>query len=231
MKSIALVALLACLPALPCAAQDGLPTSKKQAAAAWSEDGLQRVDAKGLDAVYTRPGSSLAPFARVWVRPISVSFRRDWDRARAGSHLRVGSADAERIKAKLSLLVRDELVRQLGEGGYALADGPGDDVLDVQLSIIDLYVTAPDVRTAGRTTVYAVSAGEMTLVAELRDSATGEVIIRAFDHARARETMRPMQITSVDNAAEAQAAARAWAEALRHALDAARAAGAEPAAG
>jgi hypothetical protein len=226
MNAIRVLALSAwlVLAAAPACADEPLPASKKQAAAAWSEDGLQRVEARGLDVVYARPGASLASFTRVWIRPVAVSFRRDWERAGApGGHGRLRSTDAERIKAKLSGLVRDALLRRLEDGGYALVDGPGDDVLDVQLSIIDLYVTAPDVPTAGRVEVYAVSAGEMSLVAELRDSVSGEVVTRAFDHQRARETMRPERITRVDNAAEAEAAAQLWAKALREVLDAARA--------
>jgi hypothetical protein len=204
-----------------CAA-DAMPTTKREAATAWSDDGLQRVEVKDLDVVYTRPGSGLASYAKVWIRPITVAFRRDWGRGTTGSRLRVRSTDAERIKAKLAALVHDELLRQLDEGGYGLAEGPGDDVLDVQLSIIDLYLNAPDLPAAGRVETYAVSAGEMTLVAELRDSASGEVLARAFDHAKGRESMRPERITRVDNAADARAAAKAWAQALRRALDLAR---------
>ena len=205
------------------------PTSARAAARQWSADGLVQVESKTVDAAFVRPGASLAPYARVWIRPVTVSFRRGWgNRAAPGGRTPVRSSDAERIKSKLSALVRDELVRQLEEGGYALADGPGDDVLDVQLSVFDLDVTAPDLPTAGRVTTYAVSAGEMTMAAELRDATSGEVIARAFDHARARESTRPRQITSVDNVAEAQHAAREWAEGLRRALDAARALASEP---
>jgi hypothetical protein len=110
----------------------------------------------------------------------------------------------------------------LTAGGYSLATEPGDDVLQVNLSIIDLWVNAPDIATAGNVKTYALSAGEMTLVAELRDSATGDVVARAFDRALARENFRPMRITSVENTAEATAAARGWAKALRQELDSAK---------
>jgi len=84
---------------------------------------------------------------------------------------------------------------------------------------------APDIQSAGRVTTFAVSAGEMTLVAALRDSVSGDVVMRIFDRAQARESFRPQRITSVDNAAEARDAASGWAKALRKELDLARTVG------
>jgi hypothetical protein len=63
----------------------------------------------------------------------------------------------------------------------------------------------------------------MTLVAELRDSGTGDIIMRVFDRTLAHESYRPQRITSVDNAAEARSAAVGWAKALRNELDLAKA--------
>jgi hypothetical protein len=76
----------------------------------------------------------------------------------------------------------------LNDGGYRLVDAPGDDVLDVEMSIIDLDVAAPDIQSAGRVETFAVSAGEMTLVAALRDSVSGDIVMRIFDRAQARES-------------------------------------------
>ena len=133
--------------------------------------------------------------------------------------------DSQRIKDGLAALVREEVVRQLSEGGYTLVDTPGEDVLDVEMSIVDLNVAAPDIQTAGRVETFAVSAGEMTLVAALRDSVSGDVAMRIFDRAQAREYFRPQRITSVDNISEARDAAKGWAKALRKALDLARTVG------
>lgn len=75
-----------------------------------------------------------------------------------------------------------------------------------------------------------MSAGEMTLIAELRDSETGEVLVRAYDRATARGTSTPHRIFKGENEREARAAAKAWAEILRQQLDAAnKAAPAAPA--
>jgi len=222
--SIALLSALVCAPFAIALADT--PPSKSDATSAWTEGGLEKVTVKGLDTVYTKPGSSLASYTKVLLGPISVSFRRGWEKQSApGSRISIRAQDSQRIKDKLAKLVREEVVKQLEEGGYKIADAVDDDVLEVNMAIVNLNVNAPDIQSAGRVTAYAVSAGEMTLVAELRDAATGDIITRVFDRALARESFRPQRITSVDNAAEARSAAAGWAKALRSELDLAKGAG------
>ena len=166
-----LAAAVACAPCFPAPAHAQNPRNKSDAAGAWSESGLEKIQVKGLDLVYAKPGSSLAGYAKVLLRPIDVTFRRNWEKQSApGSRIPIGAKDSQRIKDRLSALVRDEVDKELTAGGYQIVDAPGDDVLDVKMSIVDLNVAAPDLQSAGRVTSYAVSAGEMTLVAELRDS-------------------------------------------------------------
>ena len=226
MKRVTLALFLGA--AIACAqfaeAQSGAtaPLSKSQASSAWSEEGLQPLQVKGLDVVYARSGADLATYAQILLAPVTVAFQRGWERnGTPGSRKPVSAADAQRIRDKLAKLVRAEVVEELTSGGYQLVDAAGDHVLEVDLAIVNLQVNAPDLGV-GRTTSYAVSAGEMTLVAELRDSASGEVLMRVFDRALARESFRPQRITSVDNAAEARTAAQGWAKALRTELDRAK---------
>jgi hypothetical protein len=92
----------------------------------------------------------------------------------------------------------------------------------VQTAILNLYITAPDVATAGRTRVYTVSAGEMTLLAELADSETGEIVVRILDRYQARSAGSFRLSSGVYNAAEARNAALSWAKILRGELDKAK---------
>lgn len=200
-----------------------LPRNKREAAAAWTEDGLQNVKIKGLDVVYARPGSSLAGYTKVLLKPVEVAFRRDWGRSSTGGLSgRVRSEDAQRIRERLMAVMAEETQKVLAEGGYALADAPGDDVLEIDASIRDLFITAPDIPSASFTKVYSLSAGEMTLVAELRDSVSGETLMRVYDHAYARESAYVHRITNIENASEARAIAREWASKLRQQLDLAK---------
>jgi hypothetical protein len=198
-----------------------VPRNKREAEAEWSADGLQKTKVKGLDLVYARPGASLEGYKRVLLPPVSVTFRKEWHNPPASPY-RMSADDAARIKGRLSALVRDELAKELGKGGYELADAPGDDVLELDMSIIDLHAAAPDIQTAGRVEVFAFSAGEMTLVAELRDSVSGDTIMRIYDRARSMETGDVRRITVVENTQQAGILAGHWARAIRRELDLAR---------
>lgn len=221
--SIALVAAALACTTFATAAQTSAaqPKTRAQANTAWGEEGLEKRTIKGLDAVYARPGATLAAYKKVRLGPITVAFRKNWDRQVPGT-MRVRADQQQRIKDQLAGLIRDEMTKQLKQGGYEVVTAAGADVLDVNLSIVDLYVTAPDLPTAGRVDVYAISAGEMTMIAELRDAASNDLVMRVYDHAKADESFRPKRITNIDNKQEARAAAAAWAKVLRTQLDTAR---------
>ena len=75
------------------------PRTRAEAAAAWSEDGLQRIDVRGLDVAYVRPGADLAVYRRIWLRPAEVSFQRDWARAQhRATGTRVRASDLQKIR-------------------------------------------------------------------------------------------------------------------------------------
>jgi hypothetical protein len=208
-------------PTTPAPAAEAAPLTRKGAAAQWTEDGLQSVKISGLDVVYVRPGASLAGYDKFRLPPISVAFRKNWDRS-SGIRNRVRAEDTQRIKDRLATLARAELVKELGAGGYTLSEQGGDKVLELDIRIIDLDVTAPDIPTAGRQTIYAVSAGQMTLVAELRDSVSGETIMRIYDHDEGDNSSRLRQINNIENQIQARQVVGGWARALRKQLDLAR---------
>jgi hypothetical protein len=61
----------------------------------------------------------------------------------------------------------------------------------------------------------------MTLVAELRDSETGQILVRVVDNQRARSTGTFQWTTSVTNMGAARQIITGWASTLRRQLDAA----------
>lgn len=217
-----LVAVLLAMAGTVNAAQE-TPRTRSEAAAAWSEDGLEKVKIKGLDVAFVRPGASLAGYDKVLLRAPSVAFRRNWGRSSMDAGGRVRPEDAQRIKDRLAQLVSEELAGEFQKGGYMLVQQPADDVLELEVRIVDLFIVAPDVPTAGRKDVYSVSAGEMTMIAELRDSASGEAIMRVYDREEGDSMGRVRRITRLDNVSEATELTRGWAKALRQQLDAARA--------
>lgn len=181
-------------------------------------DGLELVKHGRMDLVYRRPGADLTPYRRILLDPVQVEFKKEWTR----DFRNVSSSERERIRRSLSEETHKVFVRELQEkGGYAIVDAPAPDVLRVTPAIVELYINAPDVMSTGRSRTYAVSAGEMMLLAELRDSESGAVLARVADRERARESAFLQWSTRATNAAEARQILGKWAGVLREALDAA----------
>lgn len=185
-------------------------------------DGLVLQPSSAVDLLYVRPEASLAGYKRVRLEPLQVSFHQDWNpnRTRRGAN-RLSAADFDNIKSSLANAFATAATAELARGGYDVVTEADEDVLDVTPFIINLIITAPDTRTAGRSRTYTANAGQMTLVAELRDSETGQILMRVIDNQRARSTGTFQWTTSVTNMGAARQTITGWASTLRRQLDAA----------
>lgn len=222
MESVRIVTLLACTLLLPVASA----ASKADLEKAMSYDGLQKISVKGIDLAYARAGATLASYNRVMLEPIDVAFRKDWNPTRTGSNIKLSTEQRENIRAGIAKIVYDEFVEELqNKSSYQVVNEVGPDVLRVKVKIVNLYVNAPDTRTVGRSRTYTVSAGEMTIFAELYDSETGELLARVVDRREARGSATLTLNNSVVNTDEARSIASSWARILRNGLDKAHAIG------
>jgi hypothetical protein len=187
---------------------------------AMDADGLVRVNVSGIDEVYARPKADLHLYDKVMLDPIEVAFRKGWDPKPGG--VAVNAEEKQNIRDGLARVLRDAFSRELTHSGrYQVVTAPGEGVLRIKAEIRDLYINAQDLPRAGIVRTYTLSVGEMTLVAELRDAPTGDLIARVFDRKRDPESVWLELTTRVDNVAAAQRAAASWAQALREQLDAA----------
>jgi uncharacterized protein DUF3313 len=225
LKTIArLASAVMAVIALNLAAPSASASEREMPRETW--EGLKLVKRPGLDTVYLRDGASLGKYRRVMLDPVEVSFDKNWD-PRRGPGIS-GEVDPQEIRQNLSKLAREVFRRELEKkGGYALVDAPGDDVLRVRAQIVDLYINAPEPKSASPTRVYVLHAGEMTLVAELHDSVTNTLLARVIDRERGLERgLNELQIANrVTNTAEADRIISNWARRLKTALDNARAGG------
>ena len=184
------------------------------------DEGLIAINVKGLDHVYARPGANLSQYDKIMLDPVEVSFSKSWKPDPAGGP--ITAAEKQTIRDGLARIFRDELQKQLGgPGGYPLVTTADADVLRIRAEIRDLYINAPDVPRAASKRTYAVSVGEMRLVAELRDASTGSLIARVIDYKKDPNAPWLYLTTRVDNAAAARRAVADWAKILRRRLDAA----------
>jgi len=212
--SLALLAAAALAVLLPALAADQPP-------AEW--DGLVRVNSKQIDHLYKLPEADFSGYKRVRLDPIEVEFDKNWkpNASERSPSARLSNEDIEKIKKTLAEEFRKVFTEELTRNGYPVVSEDGDDVLRVSAAIVNLYITAPEKMSAGRSRTYTTNAGHMTLVAELRDSVTGKLMARAVDSVQARDTGTFMISNSVTNLAAARTALNKWAGVLRKGLDAA----------
>jgi hypothetical protein len=202
------------------ASAGALAVSKAEMEEAMSHDGLQKVTVPGLAQAYARPGATLAGYGRVLIEPVQVAFSRNWDPTRTGSRLKLSKEERENIRNGVAAIVQEEFVKELQDrSSYKVVNEAGADVLRVKVNIVDLYVNAPDTESVSRSRTYTVSAGQMTLIAELFDSESGEILARVVDRREARNDDALRLSSSVVKRGEAQEIAASWARILRTALD------------
>jgi hypothetical protein len=184
-------------------------------------DGLVLQSGRNLDNVYVRPGVQFKAYQRVRLPPVEVSFADDWDpnHGKRGVSGRVSNEDMQNIRTGLSELFHEEFAQHLARGGYTLADTNDDDVLIVQAALTNLYITAPQTVSSSPSYTFTMDAGHVSLVMQLSDSVTQQLLARVVDTQQGQGIGRMSWTTSVSNSAEARRIIGLWADALRQALD------------
>jgi hypothetical protein len=190
-----------------------------------TDDGLDRVKSKKVDALYWKEGASLKGYQKIFLEECSVAFRKNWLRDqntdRVSVSNRVKPEDMNKIQEELAGIFREQFTRELEKGGYEVVDADGEDVLLLKPAIVDLDVYAPDIsmRQAGIMSTYTTSSGEMTLKLDLLDSSTNALIGRIIDKREDHDTGYIQYTNSITNRADAQRIVSSWARILRKALD------------
>ena len=186
-----------------------------------SFDGLEKVKKSKADEAYVRPGVDFSTYKRFRIVEPEVAFAKNWERdvsrssTRGGTGSRVTDSDIERIKAGMAEIFLEVFTQELEKAGFEIVEESAEDVMVLHPAIIDLFVTAPDLRSSPtRTTSYVASAGSARLYIEFHDSVTGQILARAVDFKRAREWGNFQWANSVSNRQEARTLVRRWATML-----------------
>ena len=180
-----------------------------------THDGLERVPNSKVERAWVKPGVDFSQYTEVGLLDCFVSFRRNWKM----NHPRVRTRDMERITSALSDEFRTVFTAELENGGYPVVTDANDHVLLIRPAIIDLDVAAPDTMSAGRSDSFTASPGVMTLVIELYDSVSNEILARAIDRRRARNVGNIQWTTSITNRDAARKILKRWANLLVSRLD------------
>ena len=165
--------LVAVLAVSACAPQ---PTQPKPTVEVKIE-GLQQVSARNFDAAIERPGVTFADNGKHRVEEIERAIRTQ---EREQNHFPLGEDQKTRFRAALATAFGEELGKLQN---VEVVTEPGPDVLALHVRVQDIVARAPGRRVGGggRAGFALETVGEMTLVLELRDSQSDEVLIRVFD--------------------------------------------------
>jgi hypothetical protein len=191
-----------------------------------TEEGLVLQDSRVFDELYLRPGMSLNDYAGYRLEDCSVTFRENWMRdqnqQRPDISTRVTSETIEDITQSIGAQCNKYLSDALTEEPMLRlveTDAVTDNLLTIRPSVVDLDIHAPDVDGPGIVRSYTTSFGEMTLVLELVDATTGEVVARAVDKRRGPERGYLQRTNSVTNTFETNRVLRSWSRLVRTSLD------------
>ena len=189
-----------------------------------SIEGLELVEKDRRGEIYADPGADWSEYSQIQLERATVSFRKNWQRDQNRyDPWKVKNQDVEKIKSGLSDLFHDVFTEELStNGGYTITEASGADVMIITPRIVDLDIHAPDTMRAGVSRSYTEQTGRMTLMLEIYDSLSGDLIAKASDRQDSPRKGYMQWSTSVSNSAEARRMLQRWASALRVRLDEAR---------
>lgn len=149
-----------------------------------SHDGLVRAHGSEFAGIWVKPDADISRYDQLLIGQVRMAYKRKPDSRRyssTGNNFALTDSQVERMER----LFRESLEGEIKDAeSWTLAEEPGPNVLLVEPGLMDLVVTAPT-QTASRDRVYTTSAGAVTLVLELRDSLSHEIVARLADRSQA----------------------------------------------
>lgn len=185
-------------------------------------DGLVEIEDAQSHSALIDPAADFSVFQRVSILEPFVAFRSNWERDtnRSSRSRNVRASDVERIQADVADIFMSVFTERLEAAGYEVVNYADEDVLILRPAIIDLDITAPDLRSAGRSRVYTTTTGAATLFLELFDSMSSDLIGRAVDRrAAGGRGGFATQSNRVTNRSDARREFGVWADRLIEFLD------------
>jgi Protein of unknown function (DUF3313) len=182
---------------------------------------FEQLPTKSSVEIYRRSDASLKPYAKILLRPLAIELRSGWQPERDASQ----DHDIHKARQRIASIFENEMASVLESGGrYDVVAAPAPDVLELRPQIIDLYVKAVDdeVSASDAVRTYEINDAELTFTGDLRDSMTGTVLYRFYDHRTA--AIGGLVLDSVDaRNEELRRLVAEWGQQLQRALDQTRA--------
>ena len=217
MKKIIVIATLALVAG--CTAE---PTIQTGPDAETTFDGLVRIDNARFKAAWIDPEVDLTLYNKIMPGGAEFQFRSVQKvssmaaRRSNESEFWISDSNKQRLVETVSDIFAEELQRS---EHFEVTDEPGPETLVIVGALHDIVSRVPP-DIIGRGDIYLSSVGEGTLIIQLSDSLSGEVIFRAVER-RAIENVgsQMTRSNSATNWGEVRRWARRWATSLRDGLD------------
>lgn len=201
--------LAACQPPPP-------PTMRTGPEAEVTYDGLYRVDNAGFAMVWVKPGAGLARYTKIQTTKPSFHYRAVKDSGRMSKE---EYEVPERRRDDFERIVQESFDKSLAKSKYyQLTNEPGPDTLLLVSALHDIVSKVPPER-GERGNTFVSEIGEATLVLELRDSQSNEVLARAAERRAVVPTQELSMSSGVNSASEVRKVVAQWAGKLRDQLD------------
>lgn len=187
-------------------------------------DGLVRVDNSAFRDAWADPDADWARYDQILPGGAFFEFRavkktQNTTSARTSSTVNefwIDDKDREKLEVEVGTVFDDELSQSTR---FTATDTPGDNVLIIRGGLHDIVSRVPP-QMVGRGEIFLSSFGEATLILEVVDSMSGEVLARMVER---RAAQRPggsmVAANSVTTWAEVRRMARNWASRLKDGLD------------
>jgi len=206
--------------ALLAGCQTPAPTIQSGPDAEVSHDGLYKVDNSRMKLAWVKPDADLSGYNKVRLVGGGVEYRTVKGASgtvRANSS-RTDFPMSEDVRNRFEKLVGEVFRDEMGKSKYyTLVEKDGPDVLEIKGALIDVVSNVPP-DMIGRGDYYLSKIGEATLLLEIRDSESNEIIARAADRSAIQPVMA-VRSNRVTNTSEVRREIRKWAVILREALD------------
>jgi hypothetical protein len=182
-------------------------------------DGLVQVKKTGYRNVWVKPDADISVYSKIMPGGAQFHYRD----VPEGSSTRMSSSDDEffiqdNSRASLEEIMSEIFREEISDSEYfTLVDVPGRDTALIWGGLHDIVSFVPP-ETVGRSSVYLNQVGQATLVLQIEDSMSREVLARIVDR-RAAESAFMGESSRVTNTAEVRRLARTWARILKSGLD------------
>ncbi|RLA57662.1 MAG: DUF3313 domain-containing protein [Gammaproteobacteria bacterium] len=186
---------------------------------------LHKVDNSRADMAYVDPNADFAKYNKILLMPLGVDNVEIIQPNTSSSMYRNKSRNWELTdddKIKLQEVFRESMVKQLdSKGGYSVVTEPGDDVLQIQASLLAIAPSAAKddnrSRPTGRSRVYTEGAGSIAVMVAFGDSESGEVLGIMKDSRSSTNNWGANN--SVTNMSDVRNMFNSWAIGIRKGLD------------